>query len=89
MKTARFAAGLRPTCRKVIVMRKKQRGFRALWMLMLSFFLPSAVLLVVYGVFGIAPFGQKSLLIMDMSDQYVEFYAGLRHMGQNGDIFIT
>ncbi len=89
MKTARFAAGLRPTCRKVIVMRKKQRGFRALWMLMLSFFLPSAVLLVVYGVFGIAPFGQKSLLIMDMSDQYVEFYAGLRHMGQNGDIFFS
>lgn len=70
-------------------MRSKQRGFRAFWVLLLSFLLPPAVLLAVYAVFGIAPFGEKSLLIMDLSDQYVEFYAGLRHMGRNGDIFFS
>ena len=70
-------------------MRSKQRGFRAFWVLLLSFLLPPAVLLAVYAVFGIAPFGEKSLLIMDLSDHYVEFYAGLRHMGRNGDIFFS
>ncbi|MDD6174168.1 MAG: YfhO family protein [Firmicutes bacterium] len=70
-------------------MQNRWNRVRAVRILLLSFLLPPAVLLAVYASFGIAPFGEKSLLIMDLSDQYVEFYANLRHMGQNGDIFFS
>ncbi len=45
---------------------------------MSAFLAPAAVLLLCYFLLGFLPFGDKSLLIMDMSNQYVEFYAGLR-----------
>lgn len=68
---------------------QKQSKCRGAWILFFSFFLPAAVLLAVYAAFGMSPFGNRSILIMDMSDQYVEFYAGLKHIGQNGDWFFS
>lgn len=50
-----------------------------------SFALPAVLLLTVLAVGGFAPFGDKSLLIMDMSGQYVEFYNALKY----GDIFFS
>ncbi len=43
----------------------------------------------VYASYGMSPFGDNSILIMDMSGQYVEFYCGLKHLGQNGDLFFS
>ena len=46
----------------------------------LSFFIPGSILLVVFGIFGVFPFGSKSILILDLSGQYVEFFACLREI---------
>ena len=46
--------------------------------LTLSFLLPVLILLLVYRNFGIYPFGDKSLLIMDLNGQSVDFYAYVR-----------
>ena len=54
------------------------------------FLLPAILLLLVYYSYGIAPFGDKSLLIMDMSAQYSEFFCGLKHIGaQNGGVLFS
>lgn len=50
-----------------------------------AFLLPALVLLCVLAIEGFAPFGDKSLLIMDMSDQYIEFLNGLKF----GDIWFS
>lgn len=44
----------------------------------LSFLLPILVLVLCYYFLNFIPFGDTSLLIMDMSNQYVEFFAGLK-----------
>ena len=48
------------------------------WWLTGCFFLPAIVMLAVYASFGMAPFGERSVLIMDLSEQYVDFFAGLK-----------
>lgn len=59
-------------------------------LLFLCFALPCAILILVYFLYGIAPFGDKSLLIMDMSAQYSEFFCGLKHIGsQNGGVLFS
>lgn len=50
-------------------------------LLLACFAVPCAILLLVYWGYGIAPFGEKSLLIMDMSAQYSEFFCGLKNIG--------
>lgn len=51
------------------------------WLLfVLAFLIPSGTLTVVYALFGIHPFGGQSLLIMDLSSQYVNFFAYLRQV---------
>ena len=55
------------------------------FVLLLSFFLPIAVLCIVYRNFGIYPFGEKSLLIMDLNGQSVDFYAYIRGMVTQGN----
>lgn len=51
-----------------------------------SLLLPAAILLLCFYSEGFLPFGDKSLLIMDMSNQYVEFFAGLRRIILSGNI---
>ena len=54
------------------------------------FVLPCAILLVVFASYGFAPFGDKSLMIMDMSGQYSEFFCGLKNISsQNGGILFS
>lgn len=50
-----------------------------------AFLLPAFVLFVIFAAERFAPFGDKSLLIMDMSNQYVEFFNGLK----SGDIYFS
>lgn len=45
---------------------------------LVSFLTPVILLTVSFVIVGFAPFGSKSMLIMDMSDQYIEFYSGLK-----------
>mgnify|MGYP000819274529 FL=1 len=59
-------------------------------LLLACFAVPCAILLLVYWEYGIAPFGEKSLLIMDMSAQYSEFFCGLKNIGaQNGGVLFS
>ena len=50
-----------------------------------AFLIPVVMLLGVFLMEGIIPFGDKSLLIMDMNQQYVDFMCGLK----NGDIWFS
>lgn len=51
----------------------------------LSFLIPGAVMLAVFAALGMAPFGDNTILISDMSTQYVEFFCALK----NGDLFFS
>ncbi|HOA31318.1 MAG TPA: YfhO family protein, partial [Clostridia bacterium] len=57
--------------------------------LLLCFLTPALVLLFAFSAYGMAPFGEKSIMIMDMSGQYSEFYIGLRHFGKMGNMFFS
>lgn len=51
----------------------------------LSFAIPALLMLGVYAAIGMAPFGDKTILAMDMADQYVEFFCALKH----GDVYFS
>lgn len=51
----------------------------------LSFLIPALVMLAVFAALGMAPFGDNTILISDMSTQYVEFFCALK----NGDLFFS
>ncbi len=44
----------------------------------LVFFLPAAITFAAYAVFGIYPFGEESVLVLDLNGQYVYYYELLR-----------
>ncbi len=56
---------------------------KSILLLFLCFSLPVVVLLCIFLTYNIAPFGDKSVLIMDMSGQYCEFYCGLKNISYN------
>lgn len=47
--------------------------------------LPAIIVLIAFAKMKMAPFGENSLMIMDMSGQYVEFLCGLK----SGDVFFS
>ncbi len=51
----------------------------------LAFAIPAAVMLWVYAALGIAPFGDNTILVSDMSSQYVDFFCALK----NGELFFS
>ena len=51
----------------------------------LVFLVPALLLLVVYARLGLAPWGDNTILMSDMSSQYVEFFCALKH----GDVFFS
>ena len=51
----------------------------------LSFLIPGLVMLWAFAAAGMAPFGDNTILISDMSTQYVEFFCALK----NGDLFFS
>ena len=44
----------------------------------IAFFIPMIILLVSYMIFGIYPAGEKSVLVHDLSIQYINYYENLR-----------
>ena len=46
--------------------------------LALAFFLPAALMALVFALGGICPFGSRSLSVMDMAHQYLSFLSSLR-----------
>ncbi len=51
----------------------------------LSFLIPVLVMLGVYARLGMAPWGDRTVLVSDMSSQYVEFFCALKQ----GDVFFS
>ena len=51
----------------------------------LSFLIPGMVMLWAFAAMGMAPWGDKTILISDMSSQYVDFFCALK----NGDLFFS
>lgn len=43
-----------------------------------AFLIPAAILFIAYAIFGIYPFGQESVLVLDLNGQYVYYYENLR-----------
>ena len=61
------------------------RQNRKAFLYVCSFMLPAVIILAVLACNGFVPFVDKSLLIMDMSGQYVEFYNALKF----GDVYFS
>lgn len=57
---------------------KKRRFITIIPLILLAFLIPFIIMALIYWACGMAPWGDKSVLIMDMSDQYVAFFAELR-----------
>ena len=51
----------------------------------LSFLIPGLVMLWAFAAMDMAPWGDKTILISDMSSQYVDFFCALK----NGDLFFS
>lgn len=62
-------------------MKNKKIGY------LLAFLIPSLIMVLVYACVGIYPFGNKSLLTVDMAGQYVAFFNALKNIF-TGDIGI-
>ncbi len=63
----------------------KSRTYPAPLLYFLAFLVPALLLLWVYAQLGMAPWGDNTILISDMSSQYVDFFCGLKH----GDVFFS
>jgi len=63
----------------------KQSRYKSIIIAFLCFFIPAAIVLIAFAKMKMAPFGESSILIMDMSGQYIEFLCGLK----NKDIFFS
>ena len=67
---------------------KAEKPLRAL-LLIAAFIIPALTALSVFAAYGMYPFGEQSVLIMDMSGQYVEFLAGLKHLRSPADMYFN
>lgn len=61
------------------------RSRSRLWAGLASFFLPGVLFLAICAAMDFAPFGDRSILIFDLSEQYVEFLCALKQ----GDLFFS
>lgn len=43
-----------------------------------AFIIPALILFIAYAIFGIYPFGEESVLVLDLNGQYVYYYENLR-----------
>lgn len=48
-------------------------------LLLLSFLLPFSIMAIIYVFMGVYPFGNNTLLTIDLGQQYVDFYSYYRH----------
>ena len=60
--------------------KEKRRAFwRSHWYLLLCMLLPAAIMYLIYFARGIHPFGNSSVLVLDLAGQYVWFFEALRN----------
>ena len=45
----------------------------------ISFFLPFIIMFIIYAVMGVYPFGNHTLLTVDLGQQYIDFFSYYRH----------
>ena len=66
-----------------------QQNSKLFGILCLSFLIPAVIMVVVYYTLGFYPFGEKSVLVMDMTEQNAPALASLRHIvgGENSILF--
>lgn len=64
---------------------RRKGGFYAL----ASFALPALLFLIAAAFFGIAPFGDKSILVCDLSGQYVDFFSYYRELFSGQNLFYS
>ena len=55
--------------------KNKKKSKKYLWF---AFFAPALLMLVSYFAYGVFPFGEKSVLVLDLNAQYVYFFNALR-----------
>ena len=48
--------------------------------LLWAFFLPAALMFAIYAALGTYPFGESSVLVLDLNGQYVFFFEALRDL---------
>ncbi|MCI9492847.1 MAG: YfhO family protein [Lachnospiraceae bacterium] len=65
-------------------MQKKKSSFRYL---AAAFLLPASVMLAVYAWYGIYPFGGRSILVIDMNNQYISYFSYLKEALRGGHGF--
>ncbi|MDR2933365.1 MAG: YfhO family protein, partial [Oscillospiraceae bacterium] len=53
-----------------------------------AFLLPSLLILSVFVVFGVFPFGEKSLLVVDMNSEYIDYFAYMHDSVRTGGSFL-
>lgn len=75
------------------IIKTKDRAFRFLYSkryLYPSFLIPVGIMLVVYVLLSIFPFGQRSILTLDMNAQYIYYFEQLRDiLLGNGSLIYT
>lgn len=67
------------------ILQKKAIPYETILLCALSFLIPVLVMLLILKSRGFYPFGDKTLFIMDMRDQYLEFFASLRNVAFGDD----
>ncbi len=55
------------------------------WLFLVAFLLPAILYMIVLWSLDFYPFGDKTVLFMDLKGQYTEFLASLRHVGGSTD----
>ncbi len=60
------------------MLQTKLLRYKTPFILLLSFLIPALLTLLIYRALGFSPFGEKSILVMDMAEQNVAFFASLR-----------
>lgn len=61
-----------------MITAKVFRRIKTTLLILAAFFIPFIIMVLIYYTCKMAPWGDKSVLIMDMSDQYVAFFSELR-----------
>lgn len=51
---------------------------------LLAFIIPMLIMVLLYMIVGIYPFGSKTVLTVDLQNQYVEFFSAFKDIVQNG-----
>ncbi|HOA85210.1 MAG TPA: YfhO family protein, partial [Bacillota bacterium] len=67
------------------IMTEHRQEWRSMAYLGFAFFIPVVIMYLIYLAMEIHPFGDGSVLVLDLNGQYVYFYEALRHFVCDGD----